>query len=101
MNRCPDLVVCLKRDLQCLRPQASLVLTYRPNAVGVKGRVNLAQTFNRTQDMWCGSTRHYRSTLLVGSNSSDAQLADLNDPSFARYETNLGIGRTREGSRSA
>ncbi|GFU99715.1 hypothetical protein TNCV_3266961 [Trichonephila clavipes] len=25
-------VVCLKRDLQCLRPEASLVLIYRPNA---------------------------------------------------------------------
>ncbi|GFT00008.1 hypothetical protein TNCV_4196811 [Trichonephila clavipes] len=25
MNRCPDLVVCLKRDLQCLRPEASLI----------------------------------------------------------------------------
>ncbi|GFW61430.1 hypothetical protein TNCV_346781 [Trichonephila clavipes] len=44
MNRCPDLVVCLKRDLQCLRPQASLVLTYRPNTAGMKGRVDLAQS---------------------------------------------------------
>ncbi|GFT88447.1 hypothetical protein TNCV_262481 [Trichonephila clavipes] len=24
MNRCPDLVVCLKRDLQCLRPGSKL-----------------------------------------------------------------------------
>ncbi|GFU63392.1 hypothetical protein TNCV_44381 [Trichonephila clavipes] len=51
MNRCPDLVVCLKRDLQCLRPQASLVLIYRPNATGMKGRVELAQPVNRTQDL--------------------------------------------------
>ncbi|GFT73303.1 integrase catalytic domain-containing protein [Trichonephila clavipes] len=43
MNRCPDLVVCLKRDLQCLRPEASLVLIYRPNVAGMKGRVDLAQ----------------------------------------------------------
>ncbi|GFX86079.1 hypothetical protein TNCV_2403751 [Trichonephila clavipes] len=41
MNRCPDLVVCLKRDLQCLRPEESLVLIYRPNVSGMKGRVDL------------------------------------------------------------
>ncbi|GFV14663.1 hypothetical protein TNCV_2586361 [Trichonephila clavipes] len=58
MNRCPDLVVCLKRDLQCLRPQASLVLIYRPNVAGMKGRVDLAQPVNRTPDLWCGSTIH-------------------------------------------
>ncbi|GFW23795.1 transposable element Tcb1 transposase [Trichonephila clavipes] len=51
MNRCPDLVVCLKRDLQCLRPQASLVLIYRPNLAGMKGRVDLAQPVNRTPDL--------------------------------------------------
>ncbi|GFX59232.1 hypothetical protein TNCV_4304641 [Trichonephila clavipes] len=49
MNRCSDLVVCLKRDLQCLRPQASLVLIYRPNVAGMKGRVDLGQPVNRTQ----------------------------------------------------
>ncbi|GFX45693.1 hypothetical protein TNCV_1422771 [Trichonephila clavipes] len=42
MNRYPDLAVCLKRNLQCLRPQASLLLIYRPNAAGMKGRVDLA-----------------------------------------------------------
>ncbi|GFW78627.1 uncharacterized protein TNCV_4260501 [Trichonephila clavipes] len=36
MNRCPDQVVSLKRDPQCLSPQASLVLIYRPTAVGMK-----------------------------------------------------------------
>ncbi|GFT18889.1 dCTP pyrophosphatase 1 [Trichonephila clavipes] len=51
MNRCPDLVVCLKRDLQCLRPEASLVLIYRPNVAGMKGRVDLAQPVNRTPDL--------------------------------------------------
>ncbi|GFU78692.1 hypothetical protein TNCV_2303031 [Trichonephila clavipes] len=56
MNRCPDLVVCLKRDLQCLRPEASLVLIYRPNVAGMKGRVDLAQPVNRTPDLCCGST---------------------------------------------
>ncbi|GFX97800.1 hypothetical protein TNCV_456791 [Trichonephila clavipes] len=49
MNRSPDLVLCLKRDLQCLRPQASLVLIYRPNAAGMKARVDLAQPVNGTQ----------------------------------------------------
>ncbi|GFX38862.1 putative RNA-directed DNA polymerase from transposon X-element [Trichonephila clavipes] len=53
MNRCPDLVVCLKRDLQCLRPEASLVLIYRPNVAGMKGRVDLAQPVNRTPDLCC------------------------------------------------
>ncbi|GFU55768.1 uncharacterized protein TNCV_2969371 [Trichonephila clavipes] len=32
MSRCPDQVVSLKRDPQCLSPQANLVLFYRPNA---------------------------------------------------------------------
>ncbi|GFX38241.1 gamma-aminobutyric acid type B receptor subunit 1 [Trichonephila clavipes] len=32
-SRCPDQMVCLKRDPQCLSPQASLVLIYRPTAV--------------------------------------------------------------------
>ncbi|GFT06127.1 hypothetical protein TNCV_1595431 [Trichonephila clavipes] len=59
MNRCPDLVVCLKRDLQCLRPEASLVLIYRPNVAGMKGRVDLAQPVNRNPDLWCGSPIHY------------------------------------------
>ncbi|GFV19766.1 hypothetical protein TNCV_479921 [Trichonephila clavipes] len=52
LSRCPDLVVCLKRDLQCLIPQGSFVLIYRPNAAGMKGRVDLAQPCNRTQT--CG-----------------------------------------------
>ncbi|GFW61589.1 hypothetical protein TNCV_348371 [Trichonephila clavipes] len=42
MNRYPDLAVCLKRDLQCLRHQASFLLIYRPNAARMKGRVDLA-----------------------------------------------------------
>ncbi|GFW71728.1 uncharacterized protein TNCV_219421 [Trichonephila clavipes] len=37
MSRCPDQVVSLTRDPQCLSPQASLVLIYRPTAVGMKG----------------------------------------------------------------
>ncbi|GFX28513.1 uncharacterized protein TNCV_1153221 [Trichonephila clavipes] len=35
MSRCPDQAVSLKRDPQCLSPQASLVLTYRRIAVGI------------------------------------------------------------------
>ncbi|GFU08809.1 hypothetical protein TNCV_991531 [Trichonephila clavipes] len=64
MNRCSDMVVCLTRGLQRLRPQASLVLIYRPNVAGMKGRVDLSQTVNRTQDLWCGNTIHYHSTLF-------------------------------------
>ncbi|GFW75282.1 transposable element Tc3 transposase [Trichonephila clavipes] len=51
MNRCPNLVVCLKRDLQCLRPEASLVLICRPNAAKMKGRVDLTQPVNRAPDL--------------------------------------------------
>ncbi|GFU15426.1 hypothetical protein TNCV_2700251 [Trichonephila clavipes] len=65
MNRCPELMVCLKKDLQCLRLQASFVLIYRPNKAGMKGRVNLAQPVNRTQDLWCGNTVQYHSTYSV------------------------------------
>ncbi|GFV55904.1 hypothetical protein TNCV_1390201 [Trichonephila clavipes] len=61
MNRCPDLMVCLKRDLQCLRLPASLVLIY---VAGMKGRVDLTQPVKRTPDMWCGSTIHYHLTLF-------------------------------------
>ncbi|GFS78045.1 uncharacterized protein TNCV_4548391 [Trichonephila clavipes] len=50
---------------QCLRPEASLVLIYRPNVAGMKGRVDLAQPVNRTPDMWCGSTINYHSTLFA------------------------------------
>ncbi|GFX36045.1 uncharacterized protein TNCV_4215671 [Trichonephila clavipes] len=63
MNRCPDLVVCLKRDLQCLRPEASLVLIYRPNVAEMKDRVDLAQPVNRTPDLWCGNTTRSYSVL--------------------------------------
>ncbi|GFV51970.1 hypothetical protein TNCV_1323231 [Trichonephila clavipes] len=63
LNRCLDLVVCLKRALQCLRPQASLELIYRPNVAGKKGRFDLAQPVSRTSDLWCGSTIHYHSSL--------------------------------------
>ncbi|GFW26896.1 hypothetical protein TNCV_1377391 [Trichonephila clavipes] len=65
MNRCPDLVVCLKRDLQCLRPEASLVLIYRHNVAEMKGRVDLADPVNRTPDLWCGSTIHNHSILFA------------------------------------
>ncbi|GFX22289.1 mariner Mos1 transposase [Trichonephila clavipes] len=78
MNRCPDLVVCLKRDLQCLRPEASLVLIYRPNVAGMKGRVDLAQPVNRTPGLWCGSTIHYHS-ILFGKITTGAYYASLLD----------------------
>ncbi|GFU86737.1 hypothetical protein TNCV_1293971 [Trichonephila clavipes] len=52
MNICPDLVVCLKRDLQCLRRQASLVLIYQPNVTGMKADSNLPSPFIEPQT--CG-----------------------------------------------
>ncbi|GFT30751.1 synaptic vesicular amine transporter [Trichonephila clavipes] len=81
MNRCPDLVVCLKRDLQCLRPEASLVLIYRPNVAGMKGRVDLAQPVNRTPDLWCGSTIHFHSILFGAITFSNIGIAVL-EPSL-------------------
>ncbi|GFU60074.1 hypothetical protein TNCV_3312941 [Trichonephila clavipes] len=66
MNRCPDLVFCLKRDVQCLRPQASLVLIYRPNVAGMKGRVDLEQPVNRTPDLWTTSGMQ-RQVIVPGS----------------------------------
>ncbi|GFT87550.1 hypothetical protein TNCV_3759891 [Trichonephila clavipes] len=73
MNRCPHLVVFLKRDLQCLRPEASLVLIYRPNVAGMKGRVDRAQPVNRTPDLWCGSTIHYHSILFGEERALDRE----------------------------
>ncbi|GFV36304.1 hypothetical protein TNCV_2233511 [Trichonephila clavipes] len=35
-----------------LSPQASLVLIYRPTAVGMKGWIDFAQTGNRTGTCW-------------------------------------------------
>ncbi|GFV77461.1 uncharacterized protein TNCV_1069901 [Trichonephila clavipes] len=45
MSRCLDQVVSLKRDPQCLSPQESLVLIYRPTAVGMKGIPGTTVTF--------------------------------------------------------
>ncbi|GFT41392.1 hypothetical protein TNCV_3890131 [Trichonephila clavipes] len=39
------------------KTQASLVLIYQPNVAGMKGRVDLAQPVNRTQD--CGVEARY------------------------------------------
>ncbi|GFX54185.1 hypothetical protein TNCV_2338211 [Trichonephila clavipes] len=47
-----------------LSSEASLVLIYRPNVAGMKGRFDLAQPVNRTPDLWCGSTIHYHSILF-------------------------------------
>ncbi|GFV74880.1 hypothetical protein TNCV_1041181 [Trichonephila clavipes] len=42
MSRYPDQVVSLKQDLQCVSPQASLILIYRPTAAGIKVESTLA-----------------------------------------------------------
>ncbi|GFS87196.1 hypothetical protein TNCV_1130751 [Trichonephila clavipes] len=60
MNRCPDLVVCLKREHLCLRPQASLVFIYRPNAAGMKGRVDVVSPLRDPKT--CGVEARYTTT---------------------------------------
>ncbi|GFY09463.1 hypothetical protein TNCV_4321421 [Trichonephila clavipes] len=90
MNRCPDLVVCLKRDLQCLRPEASLVLIYRPNVAGMKGRVDLAQPVNRTPDLWCGSTTHYHSILFAELAERWTELPQVSDESRSFFRVHTG-----------
>ncbi|GFV36391.1 hypothetical protein TNCV_2234381 [Trichonephila clavipes] len=60
MNRCPDLVVCLKRDLQCFRIKAGLVLIYPPNVARMKGRVDLEQPVIQPQT--CGVEVRYTTT---------------------------------------
>ncbi|GFT80102.1 uncharacterized protein TNCV_4763961 [Trichonephila clavipes] len=93
MNRCPDLVVCLKRDLQRLRPEANLVLIYRPNVAGMKGRVDLAYPINITPDLWRGSTRHYHSILFdrFGNKNilTNAHLSNLLNLSPVRNSTDI------------
>ncbi|GFY30034.1 hypothetical protein TNCV_4073471 [Trichonephila clavipes] len=64
MSRCPDQVVSLKRDPQCLGPQASLVLIYRYAAVGMKGSIDLAQPWNRTRI--CGAEARYAVARPLG-----------------------------------
>ncbi|GFV15220.1 hypothetical protein TNCV_4650521 [Trichonephila clavipes] len=95
MNRCPDLMVCLKRDLQCLRPQASLVLIYRPNVAGMKGIVDLAQPVNRTPV----PTRH-RDTLNSRRTASPLRRLvarkekwDAPDPHTGCSPSKLGLKR--------
>ncbi|GFT73304.1 hypothetical protein TNCV_580921 [Trichonephila clavipes] len=59
MNRCPDLSLSEERP-SVFRPQARLVLIYRPNVAGMKGRVDLAQPVNRT--LTCGVEARYTTT---------------------------------------
>ncbi|GFW14670.1 hypothetical protein TNCV_1561331 [Trichonephila clavipes] len=74
MNRCPDLVLCLKRDLQCLRPEASLVLIYRPNVAGMKGRVDLPHPVNRTPDL-CEDSMNAAVHEAVIANDNNSNIA--------------------------
>ncbi|GFY30614.1 hypothetical protein TNCV_3117761 [Trichonephila clavipes] len=57
------LVVSLKRDPQCLSPQASLVLLYQPTAVRMKG-FDLSQPKNRTRK--CDVEAQYATTRPLG-----------------------------------
>ncbi|GFT45169.1 hypothetical protein TNCV_4497031 [Trichonephila clavipes] len=59
-----------ERDLQCLRPEASLVLIYRPNVADERQESTLpCSPVNRTPDLWCGSTIHFHS-ILFGENKN-------------------------------
>ncbi|GFT05146.1 hypothetical protein TNCV_531851 [Trichonephila clavipes] len=67
------------------RPEASLVLIYRPNVAGMKGRVDLAQPVNRTPDLWTKELTYggvgglvYGCKSASGSDDSDFLLD--NDP---------------------
>ncbi|GFX07631.1 hypothetical protein TNCV_4159011 [Trichonephila clavipes] len=60
ISRCPDKLVSLKRDPQCISPQASLVLIYQLTE-GKTGRIVLVQPQNRTPNLWCGSAMRYHS----------------------------------------
>ncbi|GFX94919.1 hypothetical protein TNCV_2379921 [Trichonephila clavipes] len=48
-------------------------------------------------------SKEYRTVTLplVSSNSWDAQLVVSNDPTYARLETNLGIGKAKKGNEDA
>ncbi|GFX85607.1 hypothetical protein TNCV_3717771 [Trichonephila clavipes] len=59
---CSGQVVNLTRNPPVFSPLASLVLIYRPTE-GMKGCVNLAQPWNRTPDLWCGSVMCYHSAI--------------------------------------
>ncbi|GFX06549.1 hypothetical protein TNCV_3017831 [Trichonephila clavipes] len=63
---------------------SKLVLIYRPNVVGMKGRVDLSQPINRTPDLWCGSTIHYHSILF--------EAAPFGEHSERRLERFFGRG---------
>ncbi|GFV62497.1 uncharacterized protein TNCV_630761 [Trichonephila clavipes] len=52
MNRCPEQEVGLKRDPQCLTPQASLELIYRPTAVGMKRTFGRGSLVAKVMDSW-------------------------------------------------
>ncbi|GFX88580.1 retrovirus-related Pol polyprotein from transposon 17.6 [Trichonephila clavipes] len=60
-----------------------LVLIYRPNAAGMKGRVDLAQPVNRTPDLWCGSPIHYHSIVFVDEQIEELLRLDLKEESDA------------------
>ncbi|GFT42850.1 hypothetical protein TNCV_1828241 [Trichonephila clavipes] len=51
VNRCPNLSGLSEERPSVKRPQASLVLIYRHNVAGMKGRVDLAQPVNRIPDL--------------------------------------------------
>ncbi|GFU57146.1 hypothetical protein TNCV_1780081 [Trichonephila clavipes] len=75
MSRCPDQVVSLKRDSQCLSPQASLVLINRPTAVGMK---EMNQTCFQNIEEWSeANITGNKSFQLYFLTYSQVNLADV------------------------
>ncbi|GFU15579.1 uncharacterized protein TNCV_1170821 [Trichonephila clavipes] len=98
MSRYPDHVVSLMWDPQCLSPQASLVLSYRPTAVGIKGRVDLAQARNRTRT--CGVEARYATTRALedfGKRNMPRKRARRHFSQLREFERGLIIGMKTAG----
>ncbi|GFU20757.1 hypothetical protein TNCV_3583681, partial [Trichonephila clavipes] len=63
MNRCPDLVVCLKRR-SVFKTRSKLGTHLSTQCSGDERQSRPCASVNRTLDLWCGSTIDYHSILL-------------------------------------
>ncbi|GFV81331.1 integrase catalytic domain-containing protein [Trichonephila clavipes] len=68
MSRCPDQVVSLKRDPQCLSPRTSLVHIYRPSVVGMKGVFKRPEL--QFQDITCEEVKSVESKFFSSLDTS-------------------------------
>ncbi|GFU84454.1 hypothetical protein TNCV_1814811 [Trichonephila clavipes] len=90
MNRCPDLRSVWKRDLQCLRPEASLVLIYGPNVAVMKGRVDLGQPGRLENPIPVVEARYTRHVILFRDNQSLRSLMEPNSRSRGEVRADCG-----------